>query len=70
MDDLRAVIDAAGVDRSALLGVSEGGPMSVLFAATYPERVVRLSCTGPPRGCPSDPRISLGDSHLLRSRRI
>jgi pimeloyl-ACP methyl ester carboxylesterase len=38
MDDVRAVMDAAGSSRAALLGLSEGGPMSVLFAATYPER--------------------------------
>ena len=36
MDDVRAVMDAAGSTRAALLGFSEGGPMSVLFAATYP----------------------------------
>ena len=36
MDDVRAVMDAAGSERAALFGVSEGGPMSVLFAATYP----------------------------------
>ncbi len=39
MDDLHAVLDAAGVDCPALLGVSEGGPMSLLFAATFPDRV-------------------------------
>src|SRR5438552_11709975 len=38
MDDVRAVMDAAGSERAALLGLSEGGPMSVLFATTYPER--------------------------------
>jgi class 3 adenylate cyclase len=38
MDDLRAVMDAAGSTRAALAGFSEGGPMSFLFAATYPER--------------------------------
>jgi pimeloyl-ACP methyl ester carboxylesterase len=38
MDDVRAVMDAAGSRRAALLGVSEGGPMTILFAATYPER--------------------------------
>ena len=39
MDDLRAVMDAAGSERAALLGVSEGGAMCLLFAATHPERV-------------------------------
>jgi class 3 adenylate cyclase len=38
MDDARAVMDAAGIDRAALFGISEGGPMAALFAATYPER--------------------------------
>ena len=42
MDDVRAVMDAVGSERAAVLGVSEGGPMSVLFAATYPERTVAL----------------------------
>jgi pimeloyl-ACP methyl ester carboxylesterase len=39
MDDLNAVLDAVDAGRPALLGISEGGPMSILFAATYPERV-------------------------------
>ncbi|HEY6963455.1 MAG TPA: adenylate/guanylate cyclase domain-containing protein [Gaiellaceae bacterium] len=43
MDDVRAVMDAAGSERAALIGVSEGGPMSVLFAATYPDRCWALS---------------------------
>ncbi len=38
MDDIRAVMDAAGSERAAIMGVSEGGPMTLLFAATYPER--------------------------------
>jgi pimeloyl-ACP methyl ester carboxylesterase len=38
MDDVRAVMDAAGSERAAVLGISEGGPMCALFAATYPER--------------------------------
>ena len=42
MDDVRAVMDAAGSARAALMGVSEGTPMSILFAATYPERVLAL----------------------------
>ena len=39
IDDLKAVMDAADVERAYLLGVSEGGPMTLLFAATYPNRV-------------------------------
>jgi pimeloyl-ACP methyl ester carboxylesterase len=46
MDDVRAVMDAAGSERAALFGVSEGGPMSLLFAATYPQRARALVVYG------------------------
>jgi class 3 adenylate cyclase len=46
VDDVRAVMDAAGSERAALFGVSEGGPMSVLFAATHPERATALVLHG------------------------
>jgi class 3 adenylate cyclase len=46
IDDLRAVMDAAGMEQAALLGVSEGGPLSALFAATYPERCRALVLYG------------------------
>jgi len=46
MDDIRAVMDAAGSERAALLGVSEGVPLSILFAATYPERTHSLVLYG------------------------
>ncbi len=46
MQDLRAVMDAAGSERAAVFGISEGGPMSMLFAATYPERVSALVLYG------------------------
>lgn len=39
VDDLRAIMDHAGIERAHLFGNSEGGPMTLLFAATYPERV-------------------------------
>jgi pimeloyl-ACP methyl ester carboxylesterase len=39
MDDIRAVMDAVGSERAAVLGVSEGGPLTLLFAATHPERI-------------------------------
>lgn len=42
MDDVRAVMDAVGSESAALIGVSEGGPMSILFAASYPERTRAL----------------------------
>jgi pimeloyl-ACP methyl ester carboxylesterase len=46
VDDVRAVMDDAGVERAAFFGISEGGPMSVLFAATHPERVSALVLHG------------------------
>lgn len=42
MDDVRAVMDAAGSQRAALLGLSEGGPLSIVFAATHPDRTSKL----------------------------
>jgi pimeloyl-ACP methyl ester carboxylesterase len=46
MDDVRAVMDAAGSERAALFGHSEGGSMSILFAATYPQRSIALALYG------------------------
>ena len=46
MDDVRAVMDAAGSRQAALFGASEGGPMSLLFAATYPARTSALIVYG------------------------
>ncbi|MDX8453166.1 alpha/beta fold hydrolase [Mesorhizobium sp. VK9D] len=46
MDDVRAVMDAAGSGRAAVLGASEGAPMAMLFAATYPERTRALVLYG------------------------
>ncbi|HEY0320959.1 MAG TPA: alpha/beta fold hydrolase [Pyrinomonadaceae bacterium] len=46
MDDVRAVMDAVGSERAALCGVSEGGPMCSLFAATYPEKTIALVMMG------------------------
>ena len=46
MDDVRAVMDAAGSERAALFGISEGGPMCSLFAATYPKRTTALVLYG------------------------
>ena len=46
MDDVRAVMDAVGVQRAAQLGISEGGPSAALFAATYPQRCQGLVLYG------------------------
>lgn len=46
MDDVRAVLEAAGSTEAILFGVSEGGPMCALFAATYPERTRGLVMFG------------------------
>jgi len=46
MDDIRAIMDDVGAKRAALLGCSEGAPISVMFAATYPERVSQLVLFG------------------------
>ncbi len=46
LDDVRAVMEAAGSERAVLLGVSEGGPLCSLFAATYPEKTDALVMIG------------------------
>jgi len=46
MDDVRAVADSAGVEQATVIGVSEGGPLALLFAAAFPERVRSLVLWG------------------------
>lgn len=46
MDDIQAVMDAAGSERAAVMGESEGGPLAMLFAAAHPERTVALILQG------------------------
>jgi pimeloyl-ACP methyl ester carboxylesterase len=46
VDDLEAVIDAAGLDRFPLLGISQGGPVAIAYAARHPERVSHLVLLG------------------------
>jgi len=46
MDDARAVMDAAGIERAAIMGVSEGGSLAALFAASHPERCSALILYG------------------------
>ena len=48
MDDIRAVLDAAGADRATLVGMGEGGHTCALFAATYPERTEALALFNTP----------------------
>jgi class 3 adenylate cyclase len=58
MTDVRAVMDAAGVERAVLLAANEGAMMAALFAATYPERVVSLvlaNATARPAWAPDNP---------------
>ncbi len=57
MDDVRAVMDAVGSERAFIVGLSEGGPMSVLFAASHPERTRALVLYG------SFPRITSGEGY-------
>jgi pimeloyl-ACP methyl ester carboxylesterase len=57
MDDLGAVLTAARSDRATLIGISEGGPMAILFAATHPGRTERLVLLG------SFPRIAQGPDY-------
>src|SRR5438046_2018343 len=46
MHDVQAILDAIGCKQAALFGVSEGGPMSLLYAATYPQRTSALVLYG------------------------
>jgi pimeloyl-ACP methyl ester carboxylesterase len=46
VDDLEAVVDAAGLDRFPLLGISQGGPVAIAYAVRHPERVTRLVLLG------------------------
>src|SRR4051794_32388794 len=71
MDDIRAVMDAAGSERAAIVGMSEGGPAAAMFAASHPERatalVLWISCLGPPleeRGQEARAAFAFIDSYL------
>jgi pimeloyl-ACP methyl ester carboxylesterase/class 3 adenylate cyclase len=67
MDDVRAVMDEIGSKRAILFGLSEGSPMSALFAATYPERISHLILYGGfARFADLPPSISSEESILLR----
>ncbi len=69
--EVEAVMDAAGFERAALLGVSEGGPAAILFAATRPERTRALILTGTAAYLPSEGWDDLDrDPAELRARSI
>ena len=56
VDELKAVMDDAGVERAWIHGLSEGGPMAIMFAATYPERVEGLILEGTAASLSTDAR--------------
>ena len=60
MEDVHTVMDAVGSERAVLIGVSEGGPMCSLFAATYPERTSALVMIGTYAKRIWDERLSVG----------
>jgi class 3 adenylate cyclase len=71
MDDVRAVMDAVGTERAAILAYWEGGPMSVLFAATHPERTRALVlastfATPPMTTIPEEQRAGVIDDIVSR----
>ena len=55
LEDLVAIVNAVGADRPALVGTSEGGAVSILFAATYPDRVSLLALYGTAARFSQDP---------------
>jgi class 3 adenylate cyclase/pimeloyl-ACP methyl ester carboxylesterase len=62
-DDIRAVMDAAGSERAVIYGISEGGPMALVFAATYPERAQALVLYGTGARFTEGPHYPIGFSH-------
>jgi pimeloyl-ACP methyl ester carboxylesterase/DNA-binding winged helix-turn-helix (wHTH) protein len=66
MDDVRAVMDQVGSSYAALLGVSEGGPMCALFAATYPEKTRALVMIGTYAKRAWDPEYPWGPTREAR----
>ena len=73
MDDVQTVMKAAGSSRAALFGISEGGPMAALFAATHPERTIALVVFGSTSGLqpePDQPERQTHRDHLEAIREI
>ena len=69
MDDVAAIMEAIGSKRAALFGFSEGASMSILFAATYPERTSHLIlCGGRPKFTnTSDYELMFSEEAILKS---
>lgn len=70
MDDVRAVMDAVGSERAALLAPSDAGSMAVLFAATYPERTTHLLLYGAFATAAEDPEYPWGQTAPALQRRM
>jgi DNA-binding winged helix-turn-helix (wHTH) protein len=66
LDDVRAVMEAAGSERAVLVGVSEGGPLCSLFAATYPDRTEALVMID--SGFATRAGVHIGERHLTDDR--
>jgi class 3 adenylate cyclase/pimeloyl-ACP methyl ester carboxylesterase len=62
VEDIRAVLDAAGVERTILWGATDGGPLAIAFAVHYPERVAGLMLLGTTAKFVSDDDFSMGTS--------
>jgi pimeloyl-ACP methyl ester carboxylesterase len=65
MDDARAVADAAGIERAVVVGLSEGGPLAILFATAFPERVRSLVLWGTFARCLTAPDYDIGNDPEL-----
>ena len=70
MIDVQAVMDAVGSERAVIFGLSEGGPMAMLFAATYPERTVALIAYGATPRYAWAPEFPWGDTDEQLERMI
>ena len=68
MDDVRAVLDAVGSERAALLGAIQGSQLCALFAATYPERTRALVLYHPHAGPDDLPAVALRSPEEARER--
>jgi pimeloyl-ACP methyl ester carboxylesterase len=69
VDDLEAVVDAAGLDRFPLLGISQGGPVAIAYAVRHPERVTQLVLLGSfaqgrRKGARTPDELALAEAHI------